>query len=666
VWLQYYAEYQRGSGSKRRRGRGGGAGGADEQGDLYEDHGVPDDDDDDDPGASPLSSADPLLYRVPAAIAALPDDGSVRIQEAMNSLLEETLDDVDRLLLELERLGEGGGVDLESDEFFAAAEYGEDEGDDEDFDDEDFDGSGGFGSDDDYGEGGEEGGGSERGPAAAPRRSGTAKPKARPYEAWADGVEFAAYDYGGGGGADADGEDAGEQGAGAGAREGLVGPAAAMWAVDPGELGALEAVLGEVGAPPDLRSEWRWLDAGHHYCSWGGVYCGPAPPRRGRGGGGVVGPAPPRASTDEDAAEAEAAAEVVVIRIELPRAGLSGSVPRSAARLKHLQVLNLANNRLGGTLPAAELANLTRASLRVLDLSHNRLSGTVPLSQLLGAGGSSHGGEELPEAGGSASVLEELRLSFNHFTGSLAPLEAAAEPALSAAAAAASASGSRSVKGGASSKPPPPNATSSPARASPLRWLDLSANDLTGPLPGALLSGLSDLEVLLLGDNFFADDGAPFPDLRNLSSLEAVDVGHNLLGGPAGSLVSGLPDGVEQVNAGRNLFNGTLPADLWRLSGLQVLLLSDNQMTGPLPTAAAAADDDSYGALRDLRVWWMARNGLQGPLPRDLFVGLQSSLEMYGPPDAPLGADLARLVRGISRSDGSSSRSFVQAGRLVQ
>jgi hypothetical protein len=583
------------------------------------------------------------LYRVPSWVSDLPLDRSQRIREAMNALLEDTLDDIERLLAHLEALGGKDGVDLESDdfvidddedddavalsvfhEFFEDGEPDGDEVDDDDDeddnedendgeyviteDDDDDDHIGYFGSnsasaDNDEDEEAERNAISQKDRDDGDRMRPTKKvrvPLARV-------VQFADYS-----------DDKDEY-------DSYFRDPADWIDSDPTyrrELDALTRFFDEVkgSSAPDLQSRFLWLQRDRDYCSWGGVVCGVRPTNR----------------TNSNATEDEAfETQPVVIRIELPRAGLTGTIPASVVDFAYLEVLNLANNRLEGTIPSTTYENLTR--LCVLDLSHNQLTGTIPLFQLL------HGHHPNASVHNASSALEDLRLSFNDFTGTLSPpaamWTASNAPSLSSKS---STTASEPVGGSASV-------------LSPLRWLDLSANRLSGTLPPEL-GKLTRLEALLLGDNWF---NGMVPDLLNVSSLRDVDVGANVLNSTASSLIESLPTRVRQVNAGQNLLHGTLPTDVWRLRRLELLILSDNQIRGTLPSSKTtitgiredaggkrkeavvtmdgsatpfhnkSLQSHSYHSLRKLRLWWVAHNEIRGDLPAELFVGLQSQLESY-------------------------------------
>ena len=64
-----------------------------------------------------------------------------------------------------------------------------------------------------------------------------------------------------------------------------------------------------------------------------------------------------------------------VVRLQLDRNGLAGTIPRCVGGLSLLRGFHVELNRLTGSIPS-DLGNLTR--LETLNLSHNRLSGGVP------------------------------------------------------------------------------------------------------------------------------------------------------------------------------------------------------------------------------------------------------------------------------------------------
>ncbi|XP_052170793.1 putative kinase-like protein TMKL1 [Diospyros lotus] len=185
-----------------------------------------------------------------------------------------------------------------------------------------------------------------------------------------------------------------------------------------------------------------------------------------------------------------------LLSLQLPSAGLSGTVPRELGELSNLQSLYLGVNTLSGTIPL-ELGY--SSSLSEIDLGGNLLNGSLP-----------------PSIWNLCDRLVSLRLHGNSLSGSLP------EPAL-------------------------PNATckdfqildlghnmfsgSFPefvTRFNSLRELDLSSNMLSGPIPVSL-SGLN-LEELNLSYNNFS---GVLPDLRNPKiGVEAFDGNNNLCGPP--------------------------------------------------------------------------------------------------------------------------------------
>ena len=182
-------------------------------------------------------------------------------------------------------------------------------------------------------------------------------------------------------------------------------------------------------------------------------------------------------------------------------------------------------------------------------------------------------------------------------------------------------------------------------RLTGLTQLNLSHNQLSGEIPD--LSGLTALEILHLNNNQLS---GPVPDLSGLTALTSIDLDNNnqlsgicieggvlatgdlaadcatLLGLKdvlrgtatlnwtdtphmnlwAGVTVGGTPLRVTRLRLGNKDLTGVLPAALNRLTGLEVLHLDNNQLSGPIP------DLSGLTALTELD---LSTNQLSGPIP---------------------------------------------------
>ena len=209
----------------------------------------------------------------------------------------------------------------------------------------------------------------------------------------------------------------------------------------------------------------------------------------------------------------------MVVRLDLFRNGLSGSIPSELGSLSNLEWMRLDWNELTGPIPP-ELGDL--ANLRSLGLSGNDLTGPIP-----------------PELGG-LSNLEQLRLDWNELTG-----------------------------------PIPPEL----GDLANLRSLGLSGNDLTGPIPPEL-GGLSNLEQLYFGGNELT--GPIPPELGDLANLRSLYLNRNDLTGPIPPELGGLSN-LEWLRLDGNELTGPIPPELGHLADLRDLYLSGNGLTGPIP-----------------------------------------------------------------------------------
>ena len=151
-----------------------------------------------------------------------------------------------------------------------------------------------------------------------------------------------------------------------------------------------------------------------------------------------------------------------------------------------------------------------------------------------------------------------------------------------------------------------------------LRQLDLSANNLTGPLP-AEWRRLDHLERLRLAGNhltelrpqedraalvalYYATDGTHWDDGTGWLSDAPLSGWYGVSTDARGR--------VTELALSGNSLAGALPAELGNLGHLEELDLSENRLTGALPAEC--------GHLSKLEQLDLARNNLTGPLPQSL------------------------------------------------
>ena len=135
---------------------------------------------------------------------------------------------------------------------------------------------------------------------------------------------------------------------------------------------------------------------------------------------------------------------------------------------------------------------------------------------------------------------------------------------------------------------------------------------------------IASLKILHLDDNDFGGDVLP-NDLYGLSNLEILDLSNSGFGGKLPENIGSLTRLV-QLFCHENEFSGTLPAGLGQLDKLEILQLSENTFVGNLPSEMS-----KMTALKSLFIDSFTRNGagISGPLLpfsnmtqlRDLFLG---------------------------------------------
>ncbi|KAB1227638.1 Receptor-like protein 12 [Morella rubra] len=238
----------------------------------------------------------------------------------------------------------------------------------------------------------------------------------------------------------------------------------------------------------------------------------------------------------------------ILSRLDLSSCNFSGSIPNSMAKLSHLLYLDMSSNNLTGPIPSLSRAkNLTELKLAHnhltgqithsswqellnlvnLDLRYNSLNGSIPLNLF------------------SLPSLRKLQLSNNQFSGQLNKL--------------------------------------SNISSYLLDTLDLSSNELEGPIPLSFFK-LRGLKLLSLSSNYFS---GPFQinavqQLRNLSNLDLSYNNLSIAYNGSSSSSHSFPHITTLKLASSNL--KTFPDFLRNQSQLTVLDLSDNQITGEVPS----------------------------------------------------------------------------------
>ncbi|KAK2989616.1 hypothetical protein RJ640_027390 [Escallonia rubra] len=141
-----------------------------------------------------------------------------------------------------------------------------------------------------------------------------------------------------------------------------------------------------------------------------------------------------------------------------------------------------------------------------------------------------------------------------------------------------------------------------------LSYLNLGYNNFTGDIPPAI-TGLRQLSQLYLDYNLF---NGSFPaELGNLTNLEVLQVGFNGFSPP-----STIPPSFTQLKKltqlsmpAANLI-GEIPQDLGNLAGMEILDLSENSLTGNIPSGLFL--------LKNLSEVYLYMNYLVGDIPQSI------------------------------------------------
>ncbi|KAF0926388.1 hypothetical protein E2562_024112 [Oryza meyeriana var. granulata] len=322
--------------------------------------------------------------------------------------------------------------------------------------------------------------------------------------------------------------------------------------LDPVDFLALQAVRRSLDDMPGSSFFEGW-DFTADPCGFPGVYCDGnkvsalalGDPRAGSPGlSGRLDPALGRLSA--------------LTELSLVPGRVDGELPESLSSCRNLRFLAVSKNLISGRIPDG-LGGLS--NLRTLDVSFNQISGTIPPSIAT-----------LPS-------ITNLILCHNHLTGGI-PSFPDSSPLIRLDLK------HNDLSGGVPNLPNTLQYLSLSAnrltgtvdfvlpRLTRLNFLDLSMNQLDGPIPASVFA--LPLSVLQLQRNFFSGLLQPANDV----SIQVVDLSYNRFWGPVSPLLAG----VGQLYLNNNRFTGEVPArlvqELVGSGGLQVLYLQHNFLTG--------------------------------------------------------------------------------------
>ncbi|KAG6489204.1 receptor-like protein kinase 7 [Zingiber officinale] len=137
-----------------------------------------------------------------------------------------------------------------------------------------------------------------------------------------------------------------------------------------------------------------------------------------------------------------------------------------------------------------------------------------------------------------------------------------------------------------------------------LQILNFSSNYFTGAFPWSSLAGLTELEVLSVGDNSF--DPNPFPDVvLNLTKLNRLYLSNCNIHGQIPPAIGNLTKLID-LEIADSFLTGVIPPEISKLSNLWQLELYNNSLTGRIPTG--------FGNLTKLAFFDASMNNLEGDL----------------------------------------------------
>ncbi|XP_006377730.3 receptor-like protein Cf-9 homolog isoform X2 [Populus trichocarpa] len=285
---------------------------------------------------------------------------------------------------------------------------------------------------------------------------------------------------------------------------------------------------------------------------------------------------------------------------------LIGQIPFQISRLSSLTALLLSNNQLIGPIPS-QISRLS--GLIILDLSHNLLNGTIPSSlfsmpslHFLLLNNNLLYGQISPFL---CKSLQYINLSFNKLYGQIPPSVFKLEHL-------------RLLRLSSNDKLTG-NISSVICELKFLEILDLSNNGFSGFIPQCLGNFSDGLLVLHLGGNNLHGN---IPSIYSEGNdLRYLNFNGNQLNGVIPSSIINCVN-LEFLDLGNNMIDDTFPSFLETLPKLKVVILRSNKLHGSLkgPTVK-----DSFSKLQ---IFDLSNNSLSGPLPTEYFNNFKAMMSI--------------------------------------
>ncbi|TPX64167.1 hypothetical protein CcCBS67573_g08482 [Chytriomyces confervae] len=147
--------------------------------------------------------------------------------------------------------------------------------------------------------------------------------------------------------------------------------------------------------------------------------------------------------------------------------------------------------------------------------------------------------------------------------------------------------------------------------------LRLQANSLTGTIPSTI-GAMTKLTIIDIGLNGLT--GEIPSSISQMSALQEMYIGFNKLSGEIPSSVSSMASHLRVINMSNNKLTGPLPTSYGALTLLTELELQNNMLTGTIPS--------EYGSFTRMADFQLSNNQLTGSIPADL-LGLPSGSLLY-------------------------------------